>query len=683
MKRALLLFLLFLYSALNSQTLYWVGGSGNFNDANHWSLSSGGAVANLIPNSNTDVVFDDGSGNDYIIINIAGNSFVKSFLTDHSSRIIVFDGPGTSVLNVAGNFRINVRTNWKLSGMVKFNSLSNLTNNVTFGVYNLKCDIKFGAGNYKITDIFQLPGSKILFENGRYKFHRTFLNVDELFISGNSDFIIDTCCFNVKKSLKIKDNPIFTTSKFGIYAPFSGNGSIIPSDINLGSGTKQFDNMLAALSCSAAISVTPSCSGVCTGIFSIFIDPSCPNAPFVLNVSNGNLGNVNCQSTATNIANTFTATGTYTVGGACDCPGFTYAAVLIDNLFNFIPLTGSPFNFTPPSFFLFTLSSTPPTCAASCNGTMTLLPNGGASPYSITITPPLGPSFTIAAAGAFTMGGLCGGTYSFIITDANGCVSPVLTKVVVPPPAINPNASVTHIACAGFCTGSLSISPTGGVAGGYTVNFTPGGSFTVPAGGTASVINKCAGNIVTATVTNGPNSCTVAVGPITFTSPPALTVTPSQTNVACSGSLTGAASVSVSGGVAPYTYAWSPSVSATFSIGGLSAGTQTVTITNNGGQCTTTANFTITGPPNFTITQFVNQITCAGLTNGSASLVVTGGNGPAYGFTWSPVPLVGQFTGTISGLSPNSYTATIQMVWVASQQPWLPSPHQRHILFHP
>ena len=106
MKRALLLFLLFLYSALNSQTLYWVGGSGNFNDANHWSLSSGGAVANLIPNSNTDVVFDDGSGNDYIIINIAGNSFVKSFLTDHSSRIIVFDGPTTSVLNVAGNFKI-------------------------------------------------------------------------------------------------------------------------------------------------------------------------------------------------------------------------------------------------------------------------------------------------------------------------------------------------------------------------------------------------------------------------------------------------------------------------------------------------------------------------------------------------------------------------------------------------
>ncbi|NBQ47366.1 MAG: hypothetical protein EBU33_02785 [Sphingobacteriia bacterium] len=53
--------------ALKAQTLYWVGGSGNFNDPAHWSLSSGGSAnGNLIPSAATDVIFDNQSSAEFV-----------------------------------------------------------------------------------------------------------------------------------------------------------------------------------------------------------------------------------------------------------------------------------------------------------------------------------------------------------------------------------------------------------------------------------------------------------------------------------------------------------------------------------------------------------------------------------------------------------------------------------------
>ena len=57
-------------------TVYWVGGEGNWSDAeNHWAAESGGepSVSNL-PDSTTSVVFDENSGleNDDVIALDAG-----------------------------------------------------------------------------------------------------------------------------------------------------------------------------------------------------------------------------------------------------------------------------------------------------------------------------------------------------------------------------------------------------------------------------------------------------------------------------------------------------------------------------------------------------------------------------------------------------------------------------------
>ncbi|PZU16292.1 MAG: hypothetical protein DI589_27330, partial [Shinella sp.] len=69
----------------------------------------------------------------------------------------------------------------------------------------------------------------------------------------------------------------------------------------------------------------------------------------------------------------------------------------------------------------------------------------------------------------------------------------------------------------------------------------------------------------------------------------------SQTNVTCYGGADGSATVSISGGTAPYTYSWSPIGGMAPTAAGLAAGTYTVTVTDANGSVITKV-FTITQP---------------------------------------------------------------------------------------
>ena len=154
-------------------------------------------------------------------------------------------------------------------------------------------------------------------------------------------------------------------------------------------------------------------------------------------------------------------------------------------------------------------------------------------------------------------------------------------------------------ACAGGNT-SFSVTATG--ATGYQWQVNQGAGFTnvangsVYSGATSSTLNisgiTSAYNGYAYRVVAANGSCIATSNAVTL-SVSSINASTSQTNAICSEDATGTATVSISGGTAPYSYSWSPYGGTEATATGLEAGTYTVTITDNNG-CSITRDFTIT-----------------------------------------------------------------------------------------
>jgi hypothetical protein len=133
-----------------------------------------------------------------------------------------------------------------------------------------------------------------------------------------------------------------------------------------------------------------------------------------------------------------------------------------------------------------------------------------------------------------------------------------------------------------------------------------------------------------------------------------ITASVTSQNAYCSNN--GWATVSVSGGNAPYTYAWNTSppqngVTAT----GLGAGTYTCTVYDAGSCNTSIVTAIITQPTTLTAPSSASNVSCAGGSNGSTSVTAIGGT-PGYTYSWSPS---GGNGATASNLAAGTYTVTV------------------------
>src|SRR5690606_20161457 len=127
-----------------------------------------------------------------------------------------------------------------------------------------------------------------------------------------------------------------------------------------------------------------------------------------------------------------------------------------------------------------------------------------------------------------------------------------------------------------------------------------------------------------------------------------------QTNVACNGSSNGTATVTVSGGIAPYTYSWSPTGGTSATATGLSAGTYEVTVTDANG-CILTETFTITETDVININlQETSFNMCSTCNDSNVVATITGGTAP-YTYYWND----GVTTKDRSDLLNGTYTLTV------------------------
>jgi hypothetical protein len=278
------------------------------------------------------------------------------------------------------------------------------------------------------------------------------------------------------------------------------------------------------------------------------------------------------------------------------------------------------------------------TCNGSSNGSATVSAAGGTTPYTYSWSP--------GGAATPTAPSLSAGTYSCTITDAYGC-SVIKTVTITAPSAINVSiASQSNVSCNGGSNGSISLTVTGGTPT-YTYAW-------IPSGGTASSASSLAAGTYSCTVHDA-QGCAASSSSVTIAQPAPIVMTPSSVQSHCNGP-SGSASVTPSGGTAPYTYSWSPTPGSGSSITSIPAGTYSVHLTDMSG-CVGNANITVTNQmPSLAVAG--TNLTCAGNSSGTATASITGGQAP-FTYSWSPAPGGGQGSATATGLSASTYTLTL------------------------
>ncbi|MEM6396910.1 MAG: gliding motility-associated C-terminal domain-containing protein [Bacteroidota bacterium] len=142
--------------------------------------------------------------------------------------------------------------------------------------------------------------------------------------------------------------------------------------------------------------------------------------------------------------------------------------------------------------------------------------------------------------------GLGPGTYTAVVTDANGCQTTISATLEQSAPLSFALGSTDNL-CAGTCTGTISLQLAGGTAP-YTVSWSDGGSGPVRS-------DLCNGEY-RAEITDA-NGNSIITDFVTITSPEALEVVSSNAaSVSCIDASDGQIAVEIAGGTAPFNYNW-------------------------------------------------------------------------------------------------------------------------------
>jgi hypothetical protein len=284
------------------------------------------------------------------------------------------------------------------------------------------------------------------------------------------------------------------------------------------------------------------------------------------------------------------------------------------------------------------------TCETSSDGEIDLSANGGNGNFVYLWSGPNG--FTSANE---DVSGVIGGTYTVDITDLNGCMLQHMVDVVAPEPIAPVLNAFTFpggstISCNGLADGSITSTITGGAAPATYAWNGPNG-FTASG---ADISGSAAGTYCL-NVTDA-NGCT-AQQCLELIAPAQLGASTTTIAADC-GTTNGSADLTVSGGSAPFGYAWDNGAS-TEDLAGIAPGTFNVIVTDANG-CTTSSIAVVSGSSGVIVDAEMNTVDCFGTSEGGIDLTVSNGTLP-YAFSWSN----GNTTEDLNQVAAGSYSVTI------------------------
>ncbi len=651
LRSLLLTITLIISNPILAQKLYWVGGSGNFNDPAHWSYTSNGLGGAKTPALTDDVYFDEYSFKSNSVINIISGATCHHLIFADNTAPIILSGTQNEKLTISGDVKFNPYIDNQFLGETHLTS-SSANTSVLFSSSKIKGNLFFdGLTNWNLKTLLGSDNSIFYFNNGKVILNNSSIFTGSIIVKDNVVIDGTQTVLNAKNKLWLNDGAVLVNHGVYIEAPIEDATKFNLGNNQIPANRLAGNNSTLACAFTFTVQSAPLCAASCDGIVSFTIPASCAGP---LTYTATWIAAAGCSAPAGTPA-TILSFGTYTQSNVCGC-GSNYTVLFADNLGNFAGSASVPV--TAPSVITAFLSPVKPLCNGVCNGKINAIIIGGTQPYTVQWNP--GPVH-INNFGSDSVTGLCAPlSYSVTITDNHNCTytnSVNLTQ----PTSISVNGNVKAPLCAGVCNGLAMVAPSGGTP--FAANQANGIKYTTvwdanPALNNDSLVGLCAASTHTCVVTDK-NGCTASY---IVTVPPApLPITFTQTNnspLNCRNVCNGILSVnSVAGGTSPYTYSWTPIVptattatSATAS--NLCSGNYTATIKDVNG-CTAIATFTITAPTAITHTITTINPLCNGGFTGSIKDVISGGTPPYTSFGWS-APL-----GTITTTTSSSTDANL------------------------
>jgi gliding motility-associated-like protein len=625
---------------------YWINGSGNWNDASHWSASSGGPSAGQIPSSSDNVIFDINSfpNESYPTVQMNNSTVVNDIEFKHDVNIF----GGNNTLTIKGSLTATTRFFVNTSQVI-FSNNSALSKTIDTKGYDFDADVVFEQGSYKLQNHIKTTiGHSIEFKDGALVSNGYTIFAEDI-ISNNATYSFDlsnsvvyavssidmTSAENQGSNTEfLHSGPEVDIAKKG---EFVGSGSTWTKDQTFlcSDGNLTIDIVTLDYIGGWNVSCNDSCNGELT------ITASGTPGPYSYNFNGTGF---NSQTAYTDL-----------------CPN-NYLIVVTDSSNELFP--GIYFQcsvteeITQPADLQLSLAGAVPTsCPASCDGIAFTNPQGGQFPYTVTWT----------TSGEVTPNpvALCPGNNTATLVDANGCTSDTTFNIPSPPP-ITAVITITEPTCNGDCDAIIDVVPAGGNGGPYTYSWS-----VVPTSGqgTNPGAGFCAGNVILSIFdVDGCQQDTL----ITVNDPPPLSISAAfGADASCFAVCDGQATSNPVGGVPGYTFEWftCPKPGASTGItdqnpNTLCAGEYYVVVTdNNGTGCQAESGcITIDEPTEIDATAQVYQISCFGVCDGAVDVDAVGGT-PPYTYSWISLPnppgLGVGATDSLSGLCAGQYEATV------------------------